>query len=291
MTLEHGRLEGGAPRAGEAIARRVAKRRLRTLAIVRTSQLAIVALVLVGWEYVPQIPGAASVSHIFDPFFVSSPTRVARELGDLMTGSNGAPRIWPYVWPTLESAVVGTIIGVVLGAFIGLLLSNWVLLSSIVRPFIVAANAVPRVALIPVIVIIFGITRTASIIVVVLVVLFMAFYNSYEGGISVPSVVIQNAGLLGASRWQILTRVRARYSMAWTLAGLPLAATFALLTVITTEILTGSEGLGTLLSNATVSVNASLTFAVVIVLSVLGLAIVAVAELARARILHWWGKD
>jgi NitT/TauT family transport system permease protein len=264
----------------------VTGRRLRIIGC----QLLFLALCILGWQFVPQIGALRDISHVFDPYFVSSPTRVAKTVGDLATGSNGSPEIWSYLGETMLTSILGTFIGIALGALSGLVLSNFAFLSAVIRPFIVAANATPRVALIPVVVIICGVSRTTSIVIAVLVVYFVAFFNAYEGGTTIPPQILQNAKLLGARNLRMLYHVRQPFVLAWTIASLPLAATFAIISVVTGEILTGFHGVGSLLATADITGNASLTFAVVFYLALVGLLVVIVAEAMRRRVLHWWGR-
>jgi NitT/TauT family transport system permease protein len=100
--------------------------------------------------------------------------------------------------------------------------------------------------------------------------------------------MIQNAKLLGASDWQVMRTVRLPLVVAWTFAALPLGVAFGLVTVVTTEILTGYGGMGSLIVTALATSEASLTFATVIVLGAVGLIIVLLAEMVKKRVLHWW---
>jgi NitT/TauT family transport system permease protein len=256
---------------------------------VRGTQVLLLVMLLLGWEYLPQIPELAASSKFLDPFFVSSPSRIAKRLGDLMTGTNGSPLIWNFVWPTVSAAMIGLVVGVVTGALAGLLLSSSKFLSDVIRPYLIAFNAIPRIALIPVIVILFGASQTASVVICWLVVFFVAFFNSYEGGRTVAPHLLQNAAVMGANRWDIMRHIRLPFCIAWTLAAVPLAATFSLLIVIGSEIITGTLGLGRILTVATASVDASLTFAIVVVMSVLGVAITTVIGFVQRRAMHWWG--
>lgn len=254
-------------------------------------QLAVAAVFLLAWEYVPRIGSLQRSTHFLDPFFISSPSRIARELWRLMTGTGGDPSLWGYLWPTVEASIIGVAVGMVLGGAAGLLLSSSRLVADVLHPFAVALNAVPRIALIPIVVILFGPTLKASIVISLMVVFFVAFFSAYEGGRAVDPEMIENARLLGAGTLGIMWHIRLRYVMAWTLAALPLGVTFGIIAVVTGEILTGNGGLGTLIAVADAQVNASLTFAVVVVLSVLGLLFVGLASLMRRRVLHWWTQS
>lgn len=262
--------------------------RTRRRILVTAIQAILIGGFFLGWEFLPRVEAIRSLSHLLDPFFISSPSRIFHRLADLATGANGSVLLWPYLWPTLGASLVGTVAGMITGAAVGLFLSNSVFWSQVFRPIVVAVNTVPRIALIPILVIVFGITFKTTVAISILVVFFVVFFNAFEGGRSVSPHLLQNASILGATSWHLMRHVRLPYVFAWTLASLPLALTFSLLSVVTGELLTGYKGLGTLLSVATVSAEASLTFAVVGVLSLVGMVVVGLAELGKRRVLHWW---
>lgn len=241
---------------------------------------------LLVWEYAPHWQGLKDRVHWVDPFFISSPSRVYHELDYLFTGTRG-PSVWPYLENTLKGTFLGTAIGLAIGLAAGAILSDNPRLAQIVAPFITMLNSIPRIALIPIVVLIVGPTLQASIISAVLVVTFIAFFNALQGGRSVPVNVLQNARLLGANRRQVMLRVRFPYVLMWTFAALPNAIAFGLLTVVTAELLTGSQGMGNLVFSATTNVDATLSFAVVVILSFVGVVIVSVMERLKRRLLHW----
>jgi NitT/TauT family transport system permease protein len=265
------------------------RERVTRRVIVGSLQLILVVALLASWEYLPQIHWLSRQSHLFDRFFISSPIHVFNRIRDVTTGSNRSFLVWSYLKGTLLAAVEGTGIGMALGVLMGMVLSTSQFLSDVVRPFLVALNATPRIALIPIIILLVGPTFNASVVVVVLVVFFVAFFNAYEGGSTVAPHLIQNSQLLGATRWQIMWRIRLPYVLAWAFAALPLALTFAIISTVTAEILTGYPGMGRLINQAATTADASLTFTIVVILSFVGIVTVGVAELFKRRVLHWWG--
>jgi NitT/TauT family transport system permease protein len=259
-------------------------------AAVYVYRVLVLAGVLLLWQYLPSIKSVRHISQFLDPYFISSPTMVATELKEMMTGANGTVVIWSYIWPTVEASIFGTAIGMACGAACGLVLSNFPTLGQVFRPFLVALNAIPRVALIPIVVLLFGSTLKSNIVVASLVVFFIAFFNAFEGGRGVERVIIDNAALLGARSWATLRHIRLPYVLACTMSSLPLGLTFAIMTVVTTEILTGYPGLGRLISIAGQTGDSTLTFAVVIVLAIVGWLVVSIADLLTRRVLHWWNS-
>jgi NitT/TauT family transport system permease protein len=293
---------GGSVGAGEAKAGvgnvPVAPRRRRSIRtrpqraglLVWSLRVTLLLAVLALWQFLPEIPWLRSKSPVFDPFFVSSPQRIIERLGELAQGSHGQPQVWSYLWETLKGTLLGVIIGTVLGALFGLLLSNSRALQAVLSPYITFVNAMPRIALVPLFVIISGPTLTASVLTAVTVVFFLVFYNAYAGGISVPTETVENARLLGATSGEIMRQVRLPYVLVWTFTSIPNAISFGLVAVVTAEILTGRIGMGQLLFTSISSVDSTLTFCVIVILSIVGVGLVTVSDALQRRVLHWWGN-
>jgi NitT/TauT family transport system permease protein len=257
------------------------------LATVTAWRLAIVAALLVVWQYLPQVGYLSQRYRLLNPFFISSPQRVYQRLSYLSTGSHGYPSVWPYLWHTVSATLVGATIGLAIGTTLGLVFSNSPALSQVLSPFVYFFNSIPRIALIPVVVLLVGPTMRASEISCALVVTFLTFYNAFEGGRSVPSQILQNVEIFGAKKWQVAYYVRARYVLIWTFAAVPNAIAFGLIAVVATELIAGIQGMGYLIQAATTNVDASLSFAVVALLAVVGTALVTLAEMVKRRVLHW----
>lgn len=255
--------------------------------VISGAQLLFAATVLLLWQYLPQV-GNLSQWKMLDPYFISSPTLVGESLVNLLLGRDGVPSVWEYLWPTFLASVIGLTIAMVVGGLIGLLLGSFEFAGAVFRPFVVALNAVPRIALIPIVVVLFGSGMQSSVVVALMVVVFVALFNAYEGARTVEAHVRQNVRLLGASGWDVMWRVRFPYALAWTLSSLPVAVSFAIVSVVTGEILTGVEGMGLLITGATNAADTSLTFAVIIVLSVCAMLMLWASDVFKRRMLHWW---
>ncbi len=250
-------------------------------------RLVILAAAMCGWQYLPEIHAVRRHVTWMNPFFISSPSRVYREIADLATGAHGVPYVWPDLWVTVEATLIGTAIGLTAGMLLGAFLSNNERLSRIFSAYIVILNSMPRIALIPIVVIIVGVGLGASVVSCSLVVSFLTFFNAFEGGRSVPAPILQNAQVLRARNWQVMVYVRFPHVLMWTFAAVPNAVAFGLVSVVTTELLTGTKGMGGLMMIATANVNSALSFAVMIILSVLGITLVTAADRVKRAVLHW----
>jgi ABC-type nitrate/sulfonate/bicarbonate transport system permease component/dihydrodipicolinate synthase/N-acetylneuraminate lyase len=272
---------------------RVSTSRSRWLSrpLMLTLQLLIVVVFLLAWQYLPTIQAVSTNIRFLDRFYVSSPTTVANVIWHLTTTGVNGLTVWPYLGNTLTATVVGSVIGLVCGGLAGLILSNSIVLNRLLSPFVVVINSIPRIALIPIIVLIAGPTVKASIVSAVLVVFFLGFFNAIEGGRSVPDDMVANARLLGATGFQQMRRIRAPHVLIWTFAATPNAISFGLITVVTTEVLTGVQGMGNLILTATTNVDSALSFAVVVILGVVGLALYGLTLLLKRRVLHWLPRE
>jgi NitT/TauT family transport system permease protein len=251
-------------------------------------QVVMGALFLLGWEYLPRVHFISSHVRFLDAFFISSPVQVWSSLVGIVTGHNqNGITLWPYLWTTLKATLIGTSAGLLVGALFGLVFSNNLRLSEVVRPYLILANSVPRVAIIPIFVVMMGPTVGASVVSVIAVVFFIAFFNAFEGGVSIREPLIENAILLGARPFDVMRVIRLPMVLIWTFASIPNAISFGLVVAVTTELIAGIAGMGQLILNATANVQVALTFAIIVALSIVGLLLYGMAMAIRAKIVRW----
>jgi NitT/TauT family transport system permease protein len=252
-------------------------------------QVGLVVLLLAAWQWLPTIGALRSASVAFDPFFISSPSKVFHRLIGLMFGSeSGGSLLWANLFETLKATFLGVAAGTVLGLVAGLVLSNNATLERVLNPFVAMFNSMPRIALVPIFVILAGPTTTATALTVLVVVFFLVFYSAFAGGRSVPRESVQNAWLLGGTSLEIMRHVRLPYVIVWTVLSLPNAISFGLVGAVTAEILTGQVGIGALLLQSISAVDSTLTFSVVVLLSAVGVILVKGTEFGLRRSMHWW---
>ncbi len=260
----------------------------RRRTVVWTWRIVVLIAVLAAWQFVPDIPGITNVVSFADPFFISSPSQVAVKLWQVLIVGGRAGYIWLPFLQTLGTALAGTIAAVIVGAVLGVILSHWRMLSDILQPFVTFFNAIPRVVLIPVIILIAGSSVTADAITAFTIVFFLAFYTAFEASTKIASDTLQNARLLGTSEWGLIWKVRWPFVLGWTIAGLPNAIAFGIIGAVTAELFTGGNGIGHVLTDALYTADATLTFTVVVVLAFAGVGLVGLAGLVRRRALPWW---
>lgn len=250
-------------------------------------QLAIVCVFLAIWQWGVRVPVVRTNLPGSVGLFISSPSAAFSAVWHLLTGTDKMPLVWPYLVHTMEATLVGGMIGVLLGAVLGLIASSSRALQMAIAPFAVALNSIPRIALIPIVVLFFGAGIVEASINAAFLVIFISFFSAFEGGRSVPAIVRDNAALLGASRAKSLRYVLAPVVFEWVAGSLPNAISFALIAVVTNELLVGTHGMGGLLLYAMTGFNSALLFAVVVILSIVGLVLAGISELGKRKYIRW----
>lgn len=256
------------------------RRRLMVLAC----QIGVISIFLGSWEILTRIP-AVSQNTLIDPFFISRPSMILARIWQWV--QPGRNSLWPQLFETLEATFYGLLVGAGSGFIVGMALSISRPLADVLNPFIVALNSMPRIAFVPLITMFFGFGIASKVVTAWFVVFFLVFFNTYKGGLSVEKDLVDFCRTLGATRRQILWRVRVPTAAAWTFASLPNAISFALIGVVLTEFVGSGTGIGYQMILALAATNATNMMASVSVLSIVGLCLVYGVQFFERRVLHW----
>ena len=271
-------------------------------------QAAICIAVLSIWQWGYDLHASVPwlVPDLLDPYFVSKPSEIFErflilsciksKMGLFNGWTNGEfakcltrneNNLWIATAVTLKNTFFGFVIGVSSGFAAGLILGRSNRLSAIFQPFITAVNSIPRIALAPIIVLAFGIGDTSKIVTSWIVVVFLVFFNTFEGARSIDEGFINVACLLGLSEWQITRTVVIPSTMAWVFASLSPAISFALIGVIVGEFIGAERGIGRLIIESEARAEASGMMVAVIVLMLVGVLLSALIWRLQAYLLRW----
>jgi NitT/TauT family transport system permease protein len=268
--------------------------------------ICVVVLSIWQWGYDQRTRFPWLIPDLLDPYFISKPSEIFQHflilscfksrLGVFNGWFNGdfakclartENNLWIATGVTLKNTFFGFLSGVTTGFAAGLILGRSDRLSAIFQPFITAINSIPRIALAPIIVLAFGIGDTSKIVTSWIVVVFLVFFNTFEGARSIDEGFINAARLLGANEWQIARTVVIPSTMAWVFASLSPAISFALIGVIVGEFIGAERGIGRLIIESEARGEASGMMVAVIVLMIVGVALSAVIWRLQAYLLRW----
>jgi NitT/TauT family transport system permease protein len=211
-------------------------------------------------------------------------------LGALIGGLAGGPLLLDFavtVLRTLEAFVVAAIVGVPLGVLLG---SNERAYRS-VEFLIDFFRSTPSSALIPLFLLIFGVSDINKVAIAAFGALLIVVFNSAYGVINARKQRVMAAKVMGASRWQIFKDVLIWESLQPTFVGLRSAVSMALVIVIVAEMFIGSDnGLGHRIIDAQQVLNVKSMYAAILAAGALGYALNTLFLLAERRIVHWSGR-
>ena len=251
------------------------KARRRDRIIVLAGQI-LLAIVLLGtWQ--------AISGRLVSTFWISSPTAVAGALRNMW--SDGS--LLPAFTVTLFETVLGFLIGAAGGLALGILLGVNRILARIVDPYLVALNSIPRVAVIPLLILWFGIGLETKIVFAVFLVFFPVFMNTFAGVRDVDRDLIDVLRVMGATHLDTLRRVLVPSAFVWVFAGLRVSIPFALIGAVIAEMFTSNSGLGYLISLSANHYDTAGSFAAIFVTTLLGVALTAVVSQVERRVLRW----
>ena len=200
-------------------------------------------------------------------FVIPTPEAAWASLVDLVLD----PETWVvHVWITLFETIVGFFIAVVTGVAIGAVLGRIYWLELALRPIIVALQVVPKVALIPIFVILFGFGVTSKVIIAAILAFFPIMLNVMLGVRSVDPGHREVMRSLDAGRWQTFRHLDFHSILPYVFAGMEVGIVFALIGAIVGEYLGANEGLGNLVVVSLNDLDAPQLFAVIILLAALG---------------------
>ncbi len=242
--------------------------------------LGLQVLLLVGLVMAWQL---ASSNRWIDPFFYSRPSAIWA--ATLVWVNNGtiARNFGITAWECLASFFIGVLGGILAGFMLGLS-RFW---SRVFNPFVQVLNAIPRLILAPIFILIFGLGPNSKIALAVSLVFFIVFFNAYQGVREVDRDVLNNVRLLGARRIQLIRHVYLPSAMTWILSSLHTSVGFAIAGAVVGEYLGSSSGIGYLISEAQGNFHADQVFAGMLVL----VAFVVVVELLvtqlEKRLVRW----
>ncbi|HEY8766697.1 MAG TPA: ABC transporter permease [Dehalococcoidia bacterium] len=247
--------------------------------LVWMGRLAIIVGFIGLWEY--------SADRWVDSFWVSRPTDVGKWIYDRFADGT-LPK---DIKVTMKETLLGFTYGAIGGLILGIVLSRFKLLADILDPFIVAINGIPRTALAPLLVVWFGIGIKSKIVLVVSLVLFLVFFNTYAGLRSVPREYVQTARSFGAKGWQIMWKVSLPSASPWIFTSLKLAIPYGLVGAIVGEFIASSAGLGYLVALQANLYNAEGAIGVLVVLAAIVMILNFVLEFVERRLLRWRPDD
>ncbi|WP_274650934.1 ABC transporter permease [Paenibacillus humicola] len=177
---------------------------------------------------------------VINEFWFSKPSLIAGRIIEIaLTGE-----LWRHLGTTLEECLAGMAIGMVAGTLLGIAAAFGGIVDKWLHPYVMAIYSLPRVALAPLFIVWFGIGFSSKVIMVVAMVLFVAFYNSYEGIKNIDHSLLDMMKTYKANRTQVMRWVILPSITVWIFTSLRLNIGMALIGSVIAEMVGANKGLG-----------------------------------------------
>lgn len=247
----------------------------------------------------PLLTGGLLIAMLLSWHFVTATGRVPEYIlpspaavwAALATGLSAPPTstasYWYHTGITLWESIAGLALGAIVGVLLGFALGSWRLLEQVTYPFIVAFQALPKVALAPLLVVWFGLGIDGKIYITAIITFFPLLVSAIAGCHAVEQDRLDLARSCNATRWQILTKIVLPSALPYLFTGLNVASALAVLGAIVGEFVGARAGLGALLMQYNSAMEIGPVFAVLIILGIVGFAMNHAVKLAERHFCFW----
>jgi NitT/TauT family transport system permease protein len=242
--------------------------------VERIAPWAALAALLLVWQV---LCAALDVPEYLFP----SPLQIVKAFFEYLAPLTGAA--WRTFWVTM----VGFGISIVVGVMLGFLVGSSRLAYAALYPLLVAFNAVPKAAIIPILIVWFGIGLGPGILTAFLISFFPITVNMATGLATLEPELEDVLRVLGAKRWDVLIKVGLPRSMPYFFASLKVAITLAFVGTVLAEMTAGDSGIGSLMLSAGSQQRMALAFAGLVTISLMAMAMYELFSWIERRTTGW----
>jgi NitT/TauT family transport system permease protein len=232
-------------------------------------------VVMAFWEIAP--------GRVVPLLWMSPPSSVAVTLWAWI--KNGS--IFLQAGRTLSEMLIGFAIGAGIALASALVLGTYARLGEVVVPFFTALYSLPKIALAPLFVLMFGVGLWSKVALVAFTVFFFVFHNALDGLRSVDRDLLGILRLMGGSRLEGVRFVQLPFALGWILSGMRVSITHAFMAAVVGEIISSNRGLGFLIQESAVNFDTNGLYASLLVIMLLAVALNAAIGAAERRNARW----
>ncbi|MEU1162371.1 ABC transporter permease [Streptomyces sp. NPDC005921] len=199
--------------------------------------------------------------------------------------------LWPDVRATTRRVLAGYAVGTAAGYALGLLMGSLPLVRAALEPLLDALYVVPKLALLPIFLNMFGLGEGPQVALVAVTVFFFVWISTMSAVIAVPSGHLDAGRVFGASPWQMFRHVLLPASLPAVLVGARIAAGVAVLVIVASEQIAATDGLGHLIFDSRALFQNDVMFVGIVCVAVLGVVFSELIRLAGRLLTPWAPRD
>lgn len=231
---------------------------------ILAARLLILAAAIAAWQTAPYGRGVE--------LWVSRPLAILGRLGTWIVDGS----LWRHVGATCLEMAVGYILGCLSGILLGVVLGIFPRLARLLAPYIAAFYALPKIALAPLLVIVFGIGLGSKIALVWVTVFFIVFISTLDGVRDVDRELQEALRLMGAGEDEIVRKVLLPSALPWIFTGMRIAVRYAFTSALLAELIAANQGLGFLIEYHSGTFDTTGAYAAILVIVILSVALTEV---------------
>jgi taurine transport system permease protein len=246
--------------------------------------VAAVASVLVLWQ----------LSGMFEwtsRLILPPPTEIVQAAQDLLGDGYRQTSLWGHVLASLARAVSAFVVAVVVGVPLGLLMGMYPTLNAVLDPFVQFLRPLPKLALIPLVIVWFGIGEVSKFLLIFIATLLVIIVGSAAAVMNVKEGRIRAALALGVNRYQLFRYVILPHALPELFISVRLGIGIGWTTLIAAEMIAATSGLGWMVLNASSYLRTDIVMLGILILGITGYALDLMLVAVQHAVVPWMGKE
>jgi ABC-type nitrate/sulfonate/bicarbonate transport system permease component len=217
------------------------------------------------------------------PEYVLSPIDILKHFFAAL----GSEELYQHIGASLMRSLPGFAIGTLLGIALGLAAGIARAFEQMLSPVIFLTYPVPKIVMLPLFMLWFGIGDLSKILIIALACFYPAFINAYYGAKSTPTILVWSGLNMGAGNWQIFRKIVVPSALPLIFAGVRVSLALSFIVMFATEMINAGSGLGHLIRVAENSLRFDLMYVSLLSIAILGYLGDYLLRRARSRVLAW----
>ena len=239
-------------------------------------------LILAPWAAIVALWYAIHYSGLVNPALIPTPHAVAARFMEL-----ARDRLPMDVWMSTRRVFIGVTLGIVAAVPVGFVLGWYRSMRDFIEPLVNFFRALPPIALIPLVIVYFGVDETAKVVILFYASFFSGVIVMYEGIAQISPIYVRVARTLGATDAEIFRKVIVPLTVPHMLTALRVALGVAWATLVASELIAAQRGLGSLIQNAASFFQLDIIYVGIICIGFIALTMDLLLRVASRRLVAW----
>jgi len=242
----------------------------------RMVAIASPAVLLILWELPARLGG-------IDVRFFPAPTSIAQKFVDLARSGE----LWTHLWASLQRLFWGFLLGGIPGVILGITMGLSRPVRAAVDPLVASTYPIPKSAILPLILLIFGLGEASKIVMVALGVFYPVVINTMGGVLQIQKIYLDVGRNFRANRWQTFRTIALPGALPSIMTGIKLGVGMGLILIAIAEMVGAKEGIGFMIWDAWQVLTVETMYVGLVVIAILGFLLTLILDEIETWVLPW----